>query len=105
MKIKNRGDLPQLKIETMKKLSHVFYWLLCGVIRFQINNGLFENKNLKKGQLVKYNWKAKVKIKSAIRDNIHSVMKVKGFDGSIVEFTNDDSCDPFWVRKLHWWER
>lgn len=89
----------------MKKLSHVFYWLLCGVIEFQINNNLFANRGLKKGQLVKYNWKGKVKIKSAIIDNIGVKMEVAGFDGSTVEFTNGDSCDPFWVRRLYWWEK
>lgn len=89
----------------MKKLKHVFYWLLRGVILFQIKTKLFENRYLKKGQLVKYNWKAKVKIKNAIKDNVGTIMEVDGFNGSTVEFTNGDRCDPFWVRKLYWWEK
>ena len=97
--------MPQLKFETMKKLSHVFYWLLCGVVRFQINNNLFANKGLKKGQLVKYNWKSRVYINSAIKDRIGDIKEVRNHEHNNVIFLDGDSCDPFWVRKIYSWEK
>ena len=51
---------------------HIFYALLRAVIQFQINNGMFENHNkFKRGEWLKYNWKAKIMIDPAIKDRLY----------------------------------
>ena len=85
------------------KISNAFYTLLCVVIDFQIKYEMFDNRKcFKNGDVVKYNWKAKVYIKSAIKDKLEPRV-VKNYlykDNSGVEFTNGDGCDPFWVSKV-----
>jgi len=105
----------QLKIELdMKNKTsifpherHIFYALLRAVIQFQINNGMFENHNkFKRGEWLKYNWKAKIMIDTAIKDGLEPMQFEKYIiKGENVEFTNGDSCSAFWVRRLHFWER
>lgn len=89
------------------KARHIFYALLRAVIQFQINNGMFENHNkFKRGEWLKYNWKAKICIYSAIKDKLEPRQFTKYIiEGENVEFTNGDSCSAFWVRRLHFWER
>lgn len=75
-------------------------WLIDLLIEYQIcsHRGKF-----KKGDILTYNWKAKNSIPSVIGD---SPQQVKRTDNkTFIEFTNGDTCDAFWVRKLYWWEK
>ena len=90
-------------IFTKESLQNALYKVLCVVVKFQINYNMFDHRNcFKKGDKVKYNWKAKAYIGSAIKDKLET--KVVDFysfkDNSNVEFTDGDSCDPFWVSKV-----
>ena len=93
-----------LKFKTMKKrILNIFYFVLCAVVDFQIKYDLFENRNnLKKGDKVKYNWKARACIDTAIanKKQIKIVDCYELKDNSCVMFTDGDSCDPFWVSKM-----
>lgn len=83
-----------------------FNKLLRAIILFQINNGMFENHNkFKRGEWLKYNWKAKIMIHTAIKDRKEPMQFEEYiFKGDNVKFTNGDSCSAFWVRRLHFWE-
>jgi hypothetical protein len=89
------------------KARHFIHALLAAVIQFQINNEMFNNHNkFKRGDWLKYNWKAKIYIDTVVKKK----SKPRQFDkyifsGDNVEFTDGDSCSAFWVRKLHFWER
>jgi len=84
------------------KLSNAFYAVLCVVIEFQIKYEMFDNRHkFKNGDLVKYNWKARAFIGSAIKDKEQNKV-VQNYiykDNSGIEFTDGDGCDPFWVSK------
>ena len=90
-------------ILTKKPYKNALYTLLCVVIEFQLKYEMFDNRNnLKKGDKVKYNWKAKAYIGSAIEHKQQT--KIVDYylykDNSNVQFLDGDSCDPFWVSKV-----
>lgn len=62
----------------------------------------------KKGDRCKYNWKAFVQIyQTGGKDFslIRTVCEVNYSDQSGLVFTNGDSCDAYWVRKIYFWEK
>lgn len=73
------------------------------VVHFIIDNEWSQNRDrFKPGDQVRFNWRAKAFILSAIKDDINKtfvVSKILYSDQSGVEFTNGDGCDPFWLRK------
>lgn len=74
---------------------------------FQIKYELFTNRNeFQKGDIVVYNWKAHLAIKSAIVDKTTPMIisEIMYKDNSGLEFSNGDSCDSFWVRKIRFYE-
>lgn len=88
-----------------------FAWNL---VQFLINFNLFQHRNkFKEGDIVRYNWKAKVHLSSLFKNGWISsgnllVTDIKYKDRSGVEYKaygdDDGSCDPFWLRKAYWWE-
>lgn len=93
----------------IKKLRNALYLVLRAVVQFQINNGMFAHQNcFERGQWLKYNWKAKVVIYSAIKDKLEPRQFDKylyKYPDKNVQFDNEDSCSAFWVRRLYFWER
>lgn len=91
-----------------KKLHNLLHLILRAIVKFQLKNGMFKHQNcFKHGQWLKYNWKAKVMIYSAIKNKLGP----KQFDKYLykypdknVQFINKDSCSAFWVRKLYFFE-
>lgn len=64
---------------------------------------------LKSGDLVKFTREAKRKMplnfqNGFLTDNVKQVDTLK-LKEQFVTFTDTDSCDVYWVRKLYWWER
>lgn len=81
--------------------------MLCWIVSVMIKFDLFHNKKkFKPGDNLKYNWKAKVYIWSAIKNKLEprTMTNYLYKDNTGILFENGESCDPFWVRKLHWWE-
>jgi len=84
-----------------------FYWLLHGLVQWMIDKDLFHHRGkFNPGDIVVYNWKAKIYIASAIENDLEprTVVDVIYDDKSGLEFIDGDTTDPFWMRKLHWWE-
>lgn len=81
--------------------------LLYNLVQWMIDKDLFHHRGkFKPGDIVVYNWKAKMHIASAIEDDLEPrvIMNIIYEDGSGLEFADGDTTDPFWVRKAHWWE-
>lgn len=84
-----------------------FKWNL---VQFLIDNNLFHNHGkFKSGDKVRYNWKAKIQIKSAMWRKSDSgtltVSEVVYKNKSGVLFVEGSGCDVFWIRKAYWWEK
>lgn len=71
---------------------------------------LFTNiGKFKKGDKVKYNWKAKLDIMSAIEDDLGVLTVIDVFryrDGTeTITYKNskneESSCDPYWLKLIH----
>lgn len=79
----------------MKKLK---YW----IVSLIINNGLRTNKGeFRKGDRVKYNWKAKVFIPEEIDEDTRVVADVISMgDSDNIKFTDKDHSDAFWLRRV-----
>lgn len=94
------------KTSITHKIRHFFYALLRAVIQFQINNNLFAREYLPIGAWVVYNWKAKIMIDTAIKNKMQPkrIAKYIYETDKNIEFTDGDSCSPFWVRRLYFWE-
>jgi hypothetical protein len=96
------------KTSITHKARHIFYGLLRAVINFQLSNNLCENHNkFKRGDWLKYNWKAKIIINTVVKREGNKPRQFEKYiiSGDNVEFINGDSCSAFWVRRLHFWER
>ncbi len=77
--------------------------LLKKYIEFELRNKInTHHYKFNKGDIVKYNWKAKIMIYSAIKDKLKpmEVLNQCYSDGSGLDFINGDSCAAYWVRKL-----
>lgn len=74
------------------------------IVSFMIKYKLFQHKNkFKVGDVVTYNWKAKAYISSAIKDEVLPKKVISQTFGSL-DFSDGQSADPFWMRKLNWAE-
>lgn len=90
------------------------YSFMWNLIQFIINFNLIDNRGkFKEGDLVKYNWRAKIHLKSLfdngwITTEALVVTAITYSDKSGVEYITPkgepNGCDPFWLRKLYWWE-
>jgi hypothetical protein len=84
-----------------------FMWNL---VQFMIYFKLFHHRGkFKVGDKVRYNWKAWVRIKSALWGESDkgtlTVSEVLYKDKSNVGFEEGGGCDVFWIRKAFFWER
>ena len=83
----------------IKKIIEKLVTIIC---RIQFKLHLFENTNkFKNGDMLVYNWKAKILIDSAIKDKLEPRKFVNYLykDKSNVLFEDGDSCASFWVKK------
>lgn len=92
---------------TIKNIIHyILYWY----VYWQIERRLFQNTHFKKGDIVEYNWKAKVVIptvfsyKGGKYKEITKITQCK--DGSAfcyyldLDCKEEESCDAFWLRRV-----
>lgn len=87
------------------KLIHWFLeWLVYRLIDLKIN---LNRNNFKPGDLLKYNWKAKVILWSIIKKGLKPRVMLEYLypDNLRVEFEDGDTCSSFWLRKLYFWEK
>lgn len=87
-------------------LRYVIAWIiwLSTFSDYIANRGKF-----KVGDRVKYNWMAKVQLYSPNYhgdfEGIRAVTEILYHDESGLQFSDDTSSDPFWVRALYFWEK
>jgi hypothetical protein len=91
---------------SMNLLERILY----GIITIFIKAGVCTNHGkFKTGDRVKYNWKAKIYINSAIEENKNNIFTVREVcypDKSGIDFEDDmGSADAFWLCKAHFWEK
>jgi hypothetical protein len=80
------------------------------LVHFFITHKLFSNVGqFKKGDLVRYNWKAKYYIGLIYQEKkgIYTIRNITKYtDGSeAAEFGDYTGCDVFWIRKIYPWEK
>lgn len=88
-------------------MKRLIRYLIERSIQFQVKFNLLPIYTYKKGDKVKYNWKAKMLIKSAIEDRENDVLIVLEAIHKRNEFihyqnttTNETSwCDAYWLKK------
>lgn len=84
-------------------LKYIVQWIIYWSIFYE---PLRHQGKFKVGDKVKYNWKALVKIYSTGGEDMFKVFTVAEVTwyGNL-EFSDGSGCDPFWVRKLYFWEK
>lgn len=88
--------------------SPILRYLVAWIIYFSTFSDWIANRwCLKIGDKVKYNWMAKIQLSSHIKKYAGTkiVKEILCSDGSGIKFTDGDGCDPFWVRKIYFWEK
>lgn len=76
------------------------------LVHFQIENEFSQNRfRYLPGDQVRFNWKARVSIRSAVAEELDQTLTVTDIlykDGSGIDYRlpsgETGSCDPFWVR-------
>ena len=92
------------------KIKNIIHYILYWYVYWQIGRGLYQNTHFKKGDIVKYNWKAKVVIDTLYQRDKNKLKEIKMIikckDGSgyfnyidLVDRT-EGGCDSFWLRRV-----
>jgi hypothetical protein len=86
---------------------------LAYIVGVMIRENLFTHKGkFKIGDIVTYNWKAKIIIASAIKDypgphiitSVISYTRSDGIEWKDHKFYGTSGADAFWLRKVYFWE-
>lgn len=113
-----KKDINHKEINVPVTFNNVVYYIMYWIVFYIIRHGLCQNVGkFKRGDKVKYNWKAKYQIpsiynerKNMIRE-IDCILDFKKSKSQSCEFKplKDecyvDGCDVFWLRKIYWWEK
>jgi hypothetical protein len=84
-------------------LKYLVQWIIYWSIFYE---PLQKKDKFKAGDKVKYNWKALVQIYSTGGKDMFKTRTVKKLTWyKNLEFTDGTGCDPFWVRKIYFWEK
>jgi hypothetical protein len=109
---KNLNSNQQVK-PTIKNIVHrVLYAIVHWMILYRLFHGYGK---LKEGDFVRYNWKAKVYIRTVYdrEPEVRQISKIYTYsDGTencdfkpLKDGEYGGGCDSFWLRKLYFWER
>lgn len=90
--------------------SLILRYLVAWIIWLSTYSDWVANRGrLKVGDKVRYNWMAKVQLYSLFRyekyNITHTVSEILYKDGSGIEFEDGSGSDPFWLRKIYFWEK
>jgi hypothetical protein len=92
----------------MKLIEKILHFIVEIQLRIFVSKGWFSGKDkFKKGDIVVYNWKAKVYIFSAIKDELgsHEIINITKYSDSDgigwidTKYGGTTGADAFWLRK------